>query len=166
MPVPPSSAAAEAARAARRQAVAEVLSRNEVHTQPQLAALLEVEGIRASQATLSRDLRDLGVTRTVSGYRLPEPPRRMKRGQDRVVQAVNPGRGFFRGGVRSVARTGAMLVLRTDPGQAAAVARRIDDAGWTGVLGTIAGQDTVFVAMVSAAVAKAIEGRVSGRADG
>ena len=164
MPVPPSSEAALAARAARRQVVADLLARNEVHSQPQLAALLEVEGIQASQATLSRDLRDLGARRTVAGYRLPESPRRVRRREERVVQAASPGRGFSRRGVRSVARTGAMLVLRTDPGQAEAVARRIDEADWHGVLGTIAGQDTVFAAMVSAAVARDIEARLAGGA--
>ena len=161
MPVPPSSAAALAARAARRQAVTEVLARNEVHSQPQLAALLEVEGIRASQATLSRDLRDLGARRTATGYRLPDSPRRRRRSQDRVVEAASPRPGFFRSGVRSVARSGAMLVLRTYPGQAGVVARRIDGAGWPGVLGTVAGQDTVFAAMVSASVARDIEVRLS-----
>ncbi len=150
-------------RRERQRLVAELLDRNEVHSQPQLAALLEAEGMRAAQATLSRDLRELGAVKTAGGYRLPEPARRVRRRADRTVRAARPGTGLLGTGVRSVARTGPMLVLRTEPGRAGRIAARIDGAGWHGVLGTVAGLDTVFVAMVSTAVARDLEGRLAGR---
>ena len=150
-----------AAKQARQQLVAELLDRNEVHSQPQLAALLEVEGVRVGQATLSRDLRELGAIKTAGGYRRPESDRRIRRRQDRTVRAARPGGGRLLGnGVLSVARSGTTIVLRTEPGRASGIARRIDEAGWHGLLGSIAGRDTVFLAMISAAVARQLEARL------
>lgn len=153
-----------AAKRTRQERVAEILDRNVVHTQPQLAALLEVEGIVVAQATLSRDLRELGAIRTAGGYRLAEPIRKTRRRADRTARAARqgpgPGLGLLGSGVRSVARTGSTIVLRTEAEAAARVAQRIDAAGWHGVLGTIAGRDTVFVAMISASVARSLEGRL------
>jgi transcriptional regulator of arginine metabolism len=149
-----------AVKQARQERVAEILDRNEVHSQPQLAALLEVEGFVVAQATLSRDLRELGAIRTAGGYRLAEPLRKTRRRAERTARAARPGRGLLGSGVRSVARTGSTIVLRTEPEAASRVARRIDAAQWHGVLGTIAGQDTVFVALVSASVARSLETRL------
>ena len=149
-------------RRERQRLVADLLDRNEVHSQPQLAALLEAEGVRAAQATLSRDLRELGAVKTAAGYRLPEPAHRTRRRARRTARAARPGTGLLGTGVRSVARTGPLLVLRTEPGRAGPIAGRIDAAGWHGVLGTVAGEDTVFVAMVSPSVARELERRLVG----
>ena len=156
----PAAADPAAAKRARQERVAEILDRTVVHTQPQLAALLEVEGIVAAQATLSRDLRELGAIRTAGGYRLSEPIRKTRRRADRTARAARPGGGLLGSGVRSVARTGSTIVLRTEVEAAARVARRIDAADWHGVLGTIAGRDTVFVALISVSVARSLEARL------
>lgn len=150
-----------AAKRARQQLVADLLDRNEVHSQPQLAALLEVEGVHVGQATLSRDLRELGAIKTAGGYRRQESDRRIRRREDRTVKAARPGGGWLAGGgVLSVARTGSTIVLRTEPGKAEGIARRIDEAGWHGLLGSIAGRDTIFLAAISASVARQLEARL------
>jgi transcriptional regulator of arginine metabolism len=122
----------------RRTAVAAIIRSRRIGTQDELLAELVGAGYRATQATLSRDLARLGARRVSSPeggtvYELHPEDRR-----DGVAQ--------LRGLVSSVVANGSLVVVRTHPGSAPAVARAIDLAGIDDVLGTIAGDDTIFVA--------------------
>jgi transcriptional regulator of arginine metabolism len=122
----------------RREAVARILRDRRVGSQEELIARLAAAGFAATQATLSRDLARLGARRVASPdappvYELPEEERR-------------DGTAALAGLVRAVASNGALVVVRTHPGSAPAVARAIDLARLPESLGTIAGDDTIFVA--------------------
>jgi transcriptional regulator of arginine metabolism len=125
----------------RRDAVSKILRSRRVSTQDELLDALTGEGFRATQATLSRDLARLGarrVSRTDGAfYELPEDP---------AAGPLAPLRGLVTG----VAANGSLAVIRTQPGSASAVAHAIDRAGLQNVLGTIAGDDTIFVAPAGA----------------
>lgn len=126
---------------ARRDAIREILARHAVATQEELARELAVRGIAATQATVSRDLVQLGITRlrSAGGARYQAPA-------DDGMLPIDPVRRL----VDSVLTNGVTVVVRTKAGAASTVARAIDDARVPGLLGTLAGDDTVFVAPASA----------------
>lgn len=121
----------------RRDAVARIIRARRIGTQEELLAALERAGFRATQATLSRDLARLGARR-VSG---PEGAV-----YELGADGADGGLAALRGLVSSIAANASMVVIRTHPGSAPAIARAIDLAQPPEVLGTIAGDDTIFVA--------------------
>ena len=136
---------------ARRDAVREILARRSATSQQELQRALAARGIRAAQPTISRDLVALGATRLPAAggrhYAIP--------GGDAALP-IDPVRGL----VESVASNGLLVVVRTKAGAASTVARAIDDARLEVVLGTIAGDDTIFVAPARAAAAEAAARRL------
>jgi transcriptional regulator of arginine metabolism len=124
----------------RRDAVARLLRARRIGTQEALLAALASEGFRATQGTLSRDLTRLGARRVSrpegAFYEVDGPT-----SQD-AIQAL-------RGLVVEVDANDSLVVIRTAVGAASAVARAVDDARLPEVLGTIAGDDTIFVAPAS-----------------
>jgi transcriptional regulator of arginine metabolism len=137
----------------RRDAVARILRAGRVSTQDQLMAELREAGFRTTQATLSRDLARLSARRVSrpdgSYYEIGD-------GAPAAVAAAVSGL------VSEVATNGSLVVIRTLPGSAPAVARAIDLARLPGVLGTIAGDDTVFVAPSRGRGAGTLSGRLAG----
>jgi transcriptional regulator of arginine metabolism len=126
----------------RQQAIARLIAQHEVTNQPQLVDLLAAEGITATQATVSRDLEDLGAVKVrVPGgatvYAVPEyaPDRLAPLEQLRRVMGE---------WVAEVSRSGDLVVLRTPPGCAHVVASALDRSGMEGLLGTVAGDDTLL----------------------
>ena len=123
--------------ARRRDAVARLLRTRRIGTQEDLLAALEEAGFQATQATLSRDLARLGARRVSrpegAFYELPDGP-------------DGDGLAALRPLVAGMAANPSLVVIRTFPGSAPAVARAIDLARLPEVLGTIAGDDTIFVA--------------------
>jgi transcriptional regulator of arginine metabolism len=122
----------------RRDAVARIIRSRRIATQEELLAALAAAGLRATQATLSRDLARLGA-------------RRVSRPEGGTVYeladgAASGGLGALRALVDDVVANASLVVIRTHPGSAPAVARAIDLAELREVLGTIAGDDTIFVA--------------------
>jgi transcriptional regulator of arginine metabolism len=136
----------------RRDAVSKILRSRRVSTQDELLDALTGVGFRATQATLSRDLARLGarrVSRTDGAfYELPEDP---------AAGPLAPLRGLVTG----VAANGSLAVIRTQPGSASAVAHAIDQAGLQNVLGTIAGDDTIFVAPAGAVTPRKLAVRLA-----
>jgi transcriptional regulator of arginine metabolism len=135
----------------RRDVIRAILSDGSVANQGELLRRLRQRGIRASQATLSRDMAALGVRRAVG----PGGPRYL----------VDDGEGMLpldpvRQLVSSVDSNGALVVVRTQASTAAAVARALDEAGLPEILGTLAGDDTVFVAPRKAAGGAALAVRL------
>lgn len=134
-------------RVARQARIVAILSAQQVRSQSELAALLAGEGIEVTQATLSRDLEELGAVklRGVDGgagaYVVPEdgsPVRGVTGGTERVSRLLGEL-------LVSVDASGNLAVLRTPPGAADYLASAIDRAALPDVVGTIAGDDTIFV---------------------
>lgn len=126
----------------RHKIIREVVSNGQVGSQEELAAILEKRGIQVAQATLSRDIRDLGITKLHEGgvyyYSLPGASR---------TGVSNPQAPDMSGSVSGLEITGQIAVLKTRPGHANMVASFIDSASLREIVGTIAGDDTIFLAI-------------------
>ena len=149
--LPSRSERADPAR--RRQLLAQLLKSGRFSTQEALLEALRAEGLDATQATLSRDLARLGARRVAvpgggTRYELADELRR-------------DGLEALRGLVASVGSNGSLVVVRTHPGSAPAVARAIDLAEERDVLGTVAGDDTIFVAPARERGARALADRLA-----
>jgi transcriptional regulator of arginine metabolism len=143
---------------ARRRLVTRLVATETIESQAQLRRLLADSGHDVTQTTISRDLEAIGATKMRNGeasHYLIQDPLKVRRGRSALTATVNEF-------VDSVACTGSLVVLRVPPGAANLVAGKVDGAGIAGVLGTVAGNDTVFIAIdesISAAVVAAeIEG--------
>ncbi len=122
---------------ARRNAILRILRTGRVRWQADLVRLLQAEGHEVTQSSVSRDLRDLGVSKAGGRYVLPP---------DEVTRA-NGDFGTLAQFVRGLRTAGASItVLRTTIGAAQSVAVAIDRAEWPEVAGTISGDDTIFIA--------------------
>jgi transcriptional regulator of arginine metabolism len=118
-----------------------------VRSQDALAAKLARKGWRVAQPTLSRDLRELGLNKTPTGYARPGAP---QAGSDRTGNLARALGEFL----RSAVAAGSLVVLRTPPAGAHPLARALDEAALREVAGCIAGDDTIFLATASAEVAR------------
>ena len=127
----------------RQHRIARLLEQHAVTSQSQLVDLLAGDGVVATQATVSRDLEDLGAVKVrVSGgetvYAIPELPKDQRIPEDHLRRVLGDWVG-------DVAHSGNLVVLRTPPGSAHVVGSAIDRAGLAGIIGTVAGDDTVLV---------------------
>ena len=127
----------------RQHRSSRMLANQVVTSQEQLVRLLADDGVESTQATVSRDLDDLGAVKVrVSGgesvYAIPEYP------ADRVVP-VDQLRRVMGEWVVEVESSGNLVVLRTPPGSAHVVASALDRTGIEGSIGTVAGDDTLMV---------------------
>jgi transcriptional regulator of arginine metabolism len=116
-----------ATKAQRQNAIVELVNRGSVHTQQDIAAALARRGMRTTQATISRDIQELGLVRSGGGYR----------SSTALVSEL----------VLSVELVEPVVVIKTPPGTANLVARRIDEAALAGVAGTVAGDDTIIAVL-------------------
>jgi transcriptional regulator of arginine metabolism len=140
----------------RRATILELVREHAVRSQEELQQLLRRRGFSVAQPTLSRDLNDLGLARTPSGYTAPAPPASFVPGARREAALDR----VLAHSVLSAQAAGTLVVVRTPPGEAHPVARAVDESGLPGVVGTIAGDDTVFIAAPSPAAALKIERRL------
>ena len=127
----------------RQHRIAKLLEGNAVTSQGQLVELLEADGIRATQATVSRDLEELGAVKVrVPGgelvYAIPELPKDQVAPEDHLRRVMSEW-------VVDVEPSANLVVLRTPPGSAHVVASALDRAGLPDVLGTVAGDDTIIL---------------------
>jgi transcriptional regulator of arginine metabolism len=125
----------------RQRRIAQILRQRAVESQAELARLLRERGERVTQATLSRDLEELGAFKArlpngQTAYRLPEEPPDAKGDWLRRMLAEF---------AIDIEASGNLVVVKTPPGGAQAVARAIDGSTLEGVLGTVAGDDTILV---------------------
>ena len=128
-------------RVGRQARIVSILSSESVHSQTELAAMLAGEGIDVTQATLSRDLEELGADGGVGVYVVPEdgsPVRGVSGGTERMSRLLGEL-------LASTDASGNLAVLRTPPGAAHYLASAIDRAALPYVVGTIAGDDTILV---------------------
>jgi transcriptional regulator of arginine metabolism len=133
----PSKRATASAKEMRQNAIKKMLRQKRIATQNELAATLRAEGIEATQATLSRDLAELGVLRV-------SRPEGAVYEIEAVSAQASPQTRELGEAVLSIADNESMVVLRTRPGLASAVALAVDNARLPECLGTLAGDDTLF----------------------
>jgi transcriptional regulator of arginine metabolism len=128
----------------RQRAILELVRDRPLHTQQELARALGERGFAATQATVSRDVQELGLVRTGGGYRPAEP-----------VSAV-------RELVVSMTQVEFLMVVRTPPGTANLVARAVDESGLEGVAGTVAGDDTILAVLAERAAGERLRSFLGG----
>jgi len=144
----------------RQREIRDLLAQRPIRTQQELAAALRERGFRATQATISRDVAELGLVKAsqdgVLTYVVPA----------RVTEAESTGEERLRALLHDlpvdVREAGLMLVLRTLPGSAHAIAAALDRTRWPEVVGSIAGDDTVFVAFADRVSLQRVHGRLAG----
>jgi len=126
----------------RHRLIRDAVSAGGVGSQEELRERLLQRGVEVTQATLSRDLREIGVVKGSAGYVLPgseqtKSKRELQEDLDRAIETL----------MEAVEAAGHLVVLRTAPGHAGSLAVALDAAPPEGVVGTIAGDDTIFLAM-------------------
>ena len=132
----------------RRAVVRRLVLENSIQSQAELRARLKTEGFRASQPVLSRDLRLLRVAKEAGIYQIRE--------RERVTPL-----SALKSLLRSLDSASEFLLLRCEPGAAIAIARALEAEELDGVVGTVAGDDTVLVALASKAAAQRVKKRVA-----
>lgn len=135
-------------KAHRHRLIVRILQANTVKSQEQLRDLLLAGGVRATQGTLSRDLREMGVVKAPTGYSLA--PAADNKKPDNELQAA------LHRYMVSVEPAGSIVVVRTEAGCANALATQIDLYPMAGIVGSVAGDDTIFLAASSPRVARAV----------
>lgn len=138
-------------KSARQEKILEIISTRDIETQNQLMEALSELGVKSTQATLSRDIRDLHLIKELS----PEGTYRYACGsRDSVGDHDVRLRKIFRESVVDYAVAQNLIVVKTLPGLANAACSAIDCMEIRGLVGTIAGDDTVFLAMKDNAAAE------------
>jgi transcriptional regulator of arginine metabolism len=130
----------------RQHLIARLLEDHQITSQPQLVELLATDDVVVNQATVSRDLEELGAIKVrvpggETAYAIPALPKEQ-------VAPVDHLRRVLGDWVVEVSRAGDLVVLRTPPGSAHVVASAIDRSGVDDILGTVAGDDTLLVIAV------------------
>ncbi len=121
----------------RQKAILAILRSRRVARQSELVRLLKERGIRVTQSSVSRDLQQLGITKLDTGYQqLEQPDPEVDRDAALVAELVRE--------VRTAG--GNLTVVKTAEGAAQRVALYLDRSGWTEIVGTVSGDDTIFVA--------------------
>ncbi len=129
-------------RSQRLRRLLELVTTRELHTQEEVAVALDAEGWAVTQSSVSRDIAALHLTKVDGVYRRPE----------RHHAALSAhGQTIADSVLRCAAAGDALVVLHTPPGEAGRVGLAIDRLAWAEVVGTIAGDDTIFVAVRDAA---------------
>jgi transcriptional regulator of arginine metabolism len=135
----------------RRQAILSLVAGRSIGTQEELVTALDEQGVEASQASVSRDVAALGLVK-VGGRWVAPPP---------ATVTSNPLEDRIAAWLLSVEPAGDhMVVLKTPPGEASGVALALDRLAMEGVVGTIAGDDTIFVAVENAAACDSVSTRL------
>jgi len=143
-------------KAERQKTLLNVIAEQAVSTQAELKDLLKERGIEADQATLSRDIRELGlIKKSNDGVHYRYAP----------VESVAPpvhtkASAILARLVRKVDCSGNLLVIKTDPGEASPIALALDRMGWSEVVGTVAGDDTLLVVVKEGSPARKLAKKI------
>lgn len=148
----------EVMKQARHRAIRDLVEQRPIKTQQELAAALRERGFRASQATISRDVAELELAKGDRDGRPAYvlPPRLIEAevsGEDRL-------RRLFADMPVELREAGLLLIVRTLPGSAHPIAAALDRARWPEVRGSIAGDDTVFIAFADRSSLLAVKRRL------
>jgi len=141
----------------RQRAIADLIRASALSSQEELAERLSSQGFAVTQATISRDLEQIGAVKVRRGGNLSYAlPQEVRNGAGPRLAAV------FRDWVRSVDPAGNMVVMKTPPGSAHLVGVALDNSELPEIVGTICGDDTIFVACRTAAEAEALWTKLRG----
>lgn len=136
----------------RRLAIAKLLRENAIERQFELVELLRAAGYVATQSSVSRDLKDMGVVKVRNRYSVP----------DRELDGNGEPLKQIAEFVRDIRAAGPnLLVVTTAIGAAQRVALTLDRTGWPEVVGTLSGDDTIFIATASAANQRRLRSRLN-----
>ena len=130
----------------------EIVGRRSVTSQNQLAALLKAAGIQVTQSTLSRDIREVGLIKVRGRYCVSA--------EGRSTLTAQSVRRAFQHLVMHSGVSGNILMVRTAPGNAHSIAVVMDAAQWPELLGTVAGDDTVFALLRDARMGRKVLKRI------
>lgn len=144
----------------RRRQILRIVQQEPIHSQDELAEILDRTGVHVTQPTLSRDIRELGLAKSAAGYVIPAAPPspvlpfvHAVHGESRLEQAVVEF-------AVTIERAGNLVVIKTPPAGAQPLALALDNASLPSVLGSIAGDDTIFIAVRTASAATALTRRL------
>ncbi len=140
----------------RQMAILEIIGQQEIDTQEGLAAALAARGMQVTQATVSRDIKELRLTKLPTqsgGYRYAAPQAADRSVGDRLHRMLQES-------LISATASGNLIVIRTLSGSANVAAEALDSLGWPEMLGTIAGDNTVLAVARSAQDAPEVEKRL------
>jgi transcriptional regulator of arginine metabolism len=140
----------------RQQAILDLVGGRAIRTQDELVAALRGRGLLVTQATVSRDLRELGLARVAGG----EGPRYIAPAAEAETSITNRLRAVLREHVRGIDFVDFVGVLRTRPSTAPLVAAALDGARYDEVAGTVAGDDTVLLIARGSEAAAALRARL------
>ena len=130
------------AKARRQRLIADLIRREAIQSQEELVERLSSSGVSVAQATISRDLDELGAVKVkrsgVQCYAMPGEAISAELSEARLKRV-------FSDWVETAESSGSLIVLRTPPGSAHVVGNALDHAGWTEIAGTVAGDDTLLV---------------------
>lgn len=127
----------------RHNAILKIITERDVQTQEELAGLLREQDFQVTQATVSRDIKELRLVKVLTaegGYRYATVEKAETDLQDRFIR-------LFSNCVMSITNAGNLIVVKTIPGSAAVAGEAIDSLKWPELAGSIAGDNTIFVAV-------------------
>jgi transcriptional regulator of arginine metabolism len=136
----------------RHNAILELVRQSRIESQEHLQETLEKQGFEVSQSTLSRDIRELGLVKAGNAYTI-----RRDAPRHNTEQTLRLVLGEFLVDIDSVDQ---ILVLKTTSGSAATVTDALDHARWEGVVGTIAGENTIFILCRSAVIVSELRQKI------
>jgi transcriptional regulator of arginine metabolism len=131
----------------------QALRQGPIASQEDLQRALRKRGFKVGQATLSRDIRDLNLSKTAAGYALPQ-------GEGAATLALPPVERLVREFVLDVRPAQNLLVAKTIVGSAQPVAAALDEQEWEEVVGTIAGDDAILIVCPDKEAAKKVAARI------
>lgn len=143
----------------RHRQIREIVERAPIRTQHELAAALRERGFRVTQATVSRDIAELGLVKAAhdggTAYELP-----LNGATDSDGNPEQRLRDLIAGLPLDIREAGLLLVIRAVPGSAHAIAAALDRCRWSEVAGSLAGDDTLFVAFADSAALRRVQARL------
>ena len=137
----------------RHNAILDLVRSGEIASQEDLMLGLKARRIEVSQSTLSRDIQELRLAKTGGVYTVVEA-------EPAARGSEESWRRIIREFLVDVAVTPNIVVVKTGAGHASTVSQALDETGWPEVIGTIAGENTVFIAVRSAKDGRRLEGRI------
>ena len=137
----------------RHNAIIDIIRAGGISSQEELMHGLKARHIEVSQSTLSRDIQELRLAKTGGEYTVVDSEPVNEPSDDSL-------RRIIREFLVDVALAGNMVVVKTGPGHASTVSQAIDEAGWPEAIGTIAGENTVFIAAASEKEGRRLERRI------
>ena len=143
-------------KSSRQDEILRIIREKDVETQEELAEELRKTGYKVTQATVSRDIRELRLLKVAAnggGFKYARPERHETAVSDRLTRILNDS-------LVNVDFSGNMIVVKTLSGSANVAAEALDNLGWAEIIGTIAGDNTIFIVTKSEAVAENVSARI------